>query len=96
MNNVPYDQMKAFEAWMEQEGLTWEVVMDFETWGQVQHVRDMTDKDLFEFLRYDQVVMDIEVVWDFVSAKSPDELEEYKQYLLDFWSSQRSVGEGQA
>lgn len=90
--NTPYDQMKAFEAWMASEGMTWEDVMDFETWGQLVRVREMTEEELFEYLRHDQVVMDMEVVWDQVNGMTADDLEAYKQYLLDFKSSREGKG----
>lgn len=91
-----FDPIGHMNEWLEEQGKTWDDVMRFEMWGTVMSLRDMSDQELYKWLSDGPGIIDLEVVWDRILQNTPDELEAYKQYLLDFWSAQQSVGKGQA
>ena len=91
-----FDPIGHMNEWLETQGKTWDDVMRFEAWGTATTPRDLSDEELVQWILDGLVTSQLEVVWDNITQNTPDELEAYKQYLHDFWSSQRSVGKGQA
>ncbi len=79
-----YDQIKAFEAWLQDHSITWNKVQAYVVWQQVADLRTWTDEEVYGWLMVGGCAVDKNGLLDLVEGMQPDDLEDFKDRVLNF------------
>jgi hypothetical protein len=84
MNHQNWNEVLRFAA---SKGRTARDVQDFEHMGQAMYYHDLSLDELYDEIKSGKFkALTLGDVREFVNDKTPEEVEEYKQYLQDYWN----------